>query len=132
MRHMRRIGLLAAMQLFVLLTAQSLAAQVPAPESTPSVDPHEMPAEGTLVRFWAGGLAGGGWQFGHVGITSDSYQIFCPIITSADADSLSYLVRGIDSLQVVDSAAANAAKPIYRPINLAPIKARYGSCGARR
>ena len=132
MRYTRRIGLQAAMQLCVLFAAQSLAAQVTAPESIPSADPHEMPAEGTLVRFWGGGLAGGGWQFGRVAIISDSYQIFCPIVTSADPDSLSYLVRGIDSLQVVDSAAANAGKPIYRSIDLAPIKARYGSCGARR
>jgi hypothetical protein len=132
MRYAQRLMVIAAMPLVALAAGQSLAAQVAESVPTPTADPHEMPPEGTLVRFWARGFADRAWQFGRVDVISDSYQIFCPVVTNADADSLNYLVRGIDSLQVVDSAAAELGKPIYRYVDMAPIKARYGACGAHR
>lgn len=131
MQNMLRAMLMAGIQLFVLAGAPPLAAQVAITDSTSIADPHEMPAEGTLVRFWASGWSNGPWQFGRVGTIRDSYRIFCPIV-DVGADGLSYLVASIDSLQVVDSSAARAGKPIFRPVDMSPIKARYGTCGVPR
>jgi hypothetical protein len=128
MSSLRGLSLVVAGQL--LLGAGQAAAQVPAA----SADSSEMPPASTLVRFWARDWAGGAWHVGRVGMITDSRQAFCPVVravepTLSPTDSVAYLVRGIDSLQVVDSAAAKAGRSLYRPVALAPIKARYGSCG---
>ena len=129
MRCTRGASLMMAGHL-LLAAASASAAQTPAA----TADSSEMPPASTLVRFWARGWAGGEWHLGRVGTIMDARQAFCPMVKSdgpagAPADSLGYLVRGIDSLQVVDSAAAKAGRPMYRTVAMAPIKARYGSCG---
>jgi hypothetical protein len=136
MRWIRGGSLVIASHLLLAATHRA-AAQVPAATAQAPVataDSAEMPPASTLVRFWARSWAGGQWHVGRVGTIMDSRQVFCPMVRSdgpagAPADSLAYLVRGIDSLQVVDSAAARAGRPLYRTVAMAPIKARYGSCG---
>jgi hypothetical protein len=128
MRHMRGGSLMVGYLL--LAAAHPSAAQTPAARA----DSSEMPAASTLVLFWARGWSGGAWQFGRVATIMDSRQAFCPVVKSGEpaspaADSIGYLVRSIDSLQVVDSAAAKAGRPMYRTVAMAPIKRRYGSCG---
>ena len=126
----RRRGWLVVAGQLLLAAAHVAAAQTPAP----AADSSEMPPASTLVRFWAHDWLGGSWHVGRVATISDSRQVFCPIVytsgpDTALADSVGYVVQGIDSLEVVDSAAAKAGRPLYRPVAMAPIKARYGACG---